>query len=90
MDAKLRECPFCGGEAKWGCFPLDYPNTQVRAYVYCDNCDAQIKTDGRVKESKQLLDQSITKWNRRADDLDIRSLDDEEIYPPPHHDPDRR
>lgn len=64
MD-KLLNCPFCGGKAEWHCFPLDYPNTQVRAYVKCSSCETEISRDGRVSESKQLLKSAIEAWNRR-------------------------
>lgn len=60
----LKPCPFCGGKAEWHCFPLDYPNSQVRAYVQCNGCDAEISRDGRTCDSKKLVDSAKEAWNK--------------------------
>ena len=63
--SELKPCPFCGRKAEWSCFPLDYPASQVRAYVQCSACDAEIDLSGRVSDAKKLLQEVITAWNRR-------------------------
>ena len=65
---ELKPCPFCNSEADWHCFPLDYPTANVRAYVQCNACDAEIDRDGRLADAKKLLREAITAWNRRVND----------------------
>lgn len=53
-DAKLKPCPFCGGEAEvWVSDVTD------RAIVYCTVCDAQI----RIRQNEQ---EAIEAWNHRV------------------------
>lgn len=58
--AKLKPCPFCGGEAR----PVIYHNkecTWVRYYVQCRCCD--------VRTSKYMNREiAIEAWNRRCED----------------------
>lgn len=62
---KLKPCPFCGNsEIVSSCCALDYPTTNVRAYVNCE-CGATIQCDGRVADSKKLLADAMKAWNRR-------------------------
>lgn len=63
---ELKPCPFCSGKADWHCFQLDYPTENVRAYVQCNACDAEIHRDGRFADAKKLLREAITAWNRRV------------------------
>lgn len=64
----LRDCPFCGGKAETGCFPLDYPSHNARAYVACknENCEATVDKTGRVVDARKLLASAVDTWNTRA------------------------
>ena len=68
--SELKNCPFCGGEAQWAAFPLDYPTSNSRQYVNCKKCDAEINEDSRVNNAKESLSNVIAAWNRRADDIE--------------------
>ncbi len=58
---ELKPCPFCGGEAGLGFFPLS-PG-QGKWYGYCTRCDATFwrATGERVPEER-----AIEAWNRRS------------------------
>lgn len=65
MD-KLKKCPFCGtNDIVKSCVPLDYPNQNVKAYINCNNCAAEISQSGNVKDSKSLLSNVVKMWNTR-------------------------
>ena len=54
-DMKLRECPFCGGEA----YLSDY---STKPYAYCNTCGAS------MPDRHQTEAEAIEAWNRRAND----------------------
>lgn len=64
-NAKLKPCPFCGGEAKfasqkWG---LSF------AYVKCSKCHAKVCVDKMELPGvplELLSEMAISEWNRRA------------------------
>jgi hypothetical protein len=63
---KLKKCAFCGGgDIVKSCVALDYPTQNVKAYVSCSNCNAEISQRGNVKDSKTLLNAAIKTWNSR-------------------------
>lgn len=54
MTDKLRECPFCGGEAKLRNRGMNTPN-----YVFCENC-------GAVSKITETEADAIKAWNKRS------------------------
>lgn len=69
MSEELKPCPFCGkDDIVKSCVPLDYPTCNVKAYVTCNNCNAELSKNGNVKNSNKLLNDAIKMWNRRAED----------------------
>lgn len=57
--AKLKPCPFCGGEAHF-----DKAYSYFRDIViYCEECDMVFTLDDCTTTQKEILDA----WNRRAE-----------------------
>lgn len=74
-EPNLRNCPFCGGKAKYeSCLtvmPLldengayvDYDETYYWERTYCTECGAEISSESDDEEAEI----TITKWNRRTE-----------------------
>ena len=58
MSEKLRECPFCGGEAKLE--DMGWPH-----HVYCMGCGARVTGKGYAEEGEK---DAIERWNSRIYD----------------------
>lgn len=56
MNKELKNCPFCGGEAKLS-------NVLGRAGVICKDCQAEMR--GYLDMTEEEV---IEAWNRRASD----------------------
>ena len=67
--AELRECPFCGGEAKYhNGIDLEWKPVKVFCTVYCTKCKVStpdFKDDAGDFEYKKRATEA---WNRRAED----------------------
>ena len=61
--ADLKPCPFCG--AHRGTYPLDYPNWNTAARVYCECCGAEIEVLGNVNTVRADQEKAVDSWNRR-------------------------
>lgn len=69
MTDKLRECPFCGGEAK-----LRNRGMNTQNYVFCENC-------GTVSKITETEADAIEAWNtRKPIDSDIEIWADVQGY----------
>lgn len=66
-ENKLKPCPFCGETAMISAFPMDYPSEHSRAYVKCQNCGAEINIDGRIEETKSMVNKCVEMWNKRME-----------------------
>lgn len=62
---KLRECPFCGGEAM-----LNAGNDRNYSLVKCRDCGAE---SGMVKVSAEYCadERAIYAWNRRTENKEV-------------------
>ena len=58
MD-KLRECPFCGGEAKWR-------YSKPCGWIQCKKCGATSVPVADSYEEADGKEEAATAWNRRA------------------------
>ena len=75
---KLRECPFCGGEAKLQ-REHDIFTDSYEAYFECKDCGARTKSvdvtgysrDGSAVFNPLILLESL--WNNRATESEIRN-----------------
>ena len=64
--AKLKPCPFCGGDAEMEIKYGDYGYTPHIYSVKCKRCNAKI---GKVSNNyADLSDDVVNAWNRRASD----------------------
>lgn len=66
-ELKLRECPFCGGEAKLHHFGK---TGELSVTVRCKNCKAQIQPLHYMPHFsyKARVKIAVRDWNRRAND----------------------
>lgn len=71
--AKLKACPFCGGDAESVCSYISGMSNRAY-YVRCSYCNAFMGQDRRVvsfargSEFFENEDDAIEAWNRRASD----------------------
>ena len=65
MKEELKPCPFCGGNAEKHAYPLDYPNWNTCARVYCLSCGAEIRVLGNIETLDNNKVQVVKLWNRR-------------------------
>lgn len=65
----LKPCPFCGGEA---ILETVDGNSPEECYIYCPECDFE---SGVYSEPKFIIE----KWNRRADVVHGRKIEDGDI-----------
>ena len=63
---KLRECPFCGGEAKIDWYEDD--SNKTHWFIYC--CDCSCELSFNTETSKE---EAIETWNSRATEAEIRA-----------------
>ena len=63
-DWSLKNCPFCGGQAKMSGTPLNFPCTLARAIVIC-KCGAQIQREGPVEDFEKYAAEAQAMWNMR-------------------------
>ncbi len=66
MNEELKPCPFCGGKAQKNSYPLDYPNWNTGARVYCLSCGAEIEVLGNINTVKEDQEKVVKLWNRRV------------------------
>lgn len=69
MNAELKPCPFCGGEAKI----INYTNKEVsphknKTYVECSKCNSGTGVFTQKGVSIEYIQEAIEAWNRRVDD----------------------
>ena len=58
MTEKLKNCPFCGGNAIASHAP-------PFASVHCEQCDAEIiRIEGRLEPNR--YEEAVSDWNKRA------------------------
>lgn len=64
-QAKLLNCPFCGGEAEL----MKVNASTLNAYVHCANCNVTMKKNykGITRIEEVLIELIAVDWNRRVD-----------------------
>lgn len=71
--AKLKPCPFCGGEGKLKKgFPSQQKTGQRMAFVQCSKCMAKTQTFYQMPFERwdSVIQQAIKAWDGRAGDPD--------------------
>lgn len=65
---KLRECPFCGGEASvsQGCSLFE--KSQQYEFVSCELCGGRTSKFFHCQYGIEARNEAINAWNRRAND----------------------
>ena len=65
MD-ELRNCPFCGGEAKLNVdFIRIFGERERCAWVFCKSCNARTNYYRKTKKPIGFVDAAIWAWNTR-------------------------
>ena len=68
-EEKLRNCPFCGGEAKLYSRAVDWLLSEH--LVRCKKCHC-------ITDTYDTKEEAVEVWNRRVADDDIRSKQDDD------------
>lgn len=78
-EQKLKPCPFCGGEAKFGTYDVEtnLRTASFRFELQCKKCkipsitgtlDVYLFDNGDIAVYKDERKRAIDAWNRRAND----------------------
>lgn len=61
---KIKECPFCGGEARIA--KIELTNHAMLIQVKCICCHHHTASIKTVSHEEQAIQESIKRWNRRT------------------------
>ena len=69
--AELRQCPFCGGEAR-----MKINDSTLNCVAYCNGCNVIMKRNfrGNAKLYALLEELMAEEWNRRDGEIPISSI----------------
>lgn len=80
----LKECPFCGGEAKEGQVKINGAESNDIGWIGCQECRVFMNYTHGERGKREAIKAWNTRYKRTCKNLDVVPKDGSGFYPTPH------